>query len=236
MQRRRNTIVGDSADVIYSSDLHEPPQFGHGSSLNNEDRISTSQCSLELDAAHLNGMPHPPFYNPHDRDVNSSLSAAIDSSRTCCTSASCGEFNHDARTVYLSDASSTPDYVSLIVPPPPDFLSNSADFTESESSFGRGLAIITPPPPPGFDDDETRGCSSADVLHRPVFSWTIDDVASWLDSLRLSEHSDHFRECLIDGARLTKLGRSELIQLGVTQVGQRMNLERAIKRALMAKH
>ena len=70
---------------------------------------------------------------------------------------------------------------------------------------------------------------------KPIESWSISDVCDWLTSQQLLEHCSRFREHKISGQQLIQLGRSELIALGVTQVGQRMNIERAIKKAMMRK-
>ncbi len=108
------------------------------------------------------------------------------------------------------------------------------------------------PPPCGFDASAPAGMelSTANSLKRnnahrrslrkkfeekDITRWSVDDVADWLDSLNLSTHKQTFLRHQITGQNLTQMGRNELIGLGVTQVGDRMNIERAVKRALMNK-
>ncbi|XP_061077965.1 SH3 and multiple ankyrin repeat domains protein 2-like isoform X2 [Conger conger] len=64
---------------------------------------------------------------------------------------------------------------------------------------------------------------------KPVPLWSTQDVADWLDSLHLGEHKAAFLENEIEGAHLPSLQKEDLIDLGVTRVGHRMNIERALK-------
>ncbi|KAK7879302.1 hypothetical protein WMY93_033918 [Mugilogobius chulae] len=64
---------------------------------------------------------------------------------------------------------------------------------------------------------------------KPVELWSKHDVADWLDSLNLGEHKDAFLDNEIEGAHLPSLQKEDLIDLGVTRVGHRMNIERALK-------
>ncbi|XP_075873623.1 SH3 and multiple ankyrin repeat domains protein 2-like isoform X2 [Nelusetta ayraudi] len=64
---------------------------------------------------------------------------------------------------------------------------------------------------------------------KPVELWSKHDVADWLESLNLAEHRHAFLDNEIEGAHLTSLQKEDLIDLGVTRVGHRMNIERALK-------
>ncbi|XP_061671634.1 SH3 and multiple ankyrin repeat domains protein 2b isoform X3 [Syngnathoides biaculeatus] len=64
---------------------------------------------------------------------------------------------------------------------------------------------------------------------KPVELWNKYDVADWLESLHLGEHRDAFLDNEIEGAHLPSLQKEDLIDLGVTRVGHRMNIERALK-------
>uniref|UniRef100_A0A3Q3DIM3 SH3 and multiple ankyrin repeat domains 2 n=1 Tax=Hippocampus comes TaxID=109280 RepID=A0A3Q3DIM3_HIPCM len=64
---------------------------------------------------------------------------------------------------------------------------------------------------------------------KPVELWSKYDVADWLESLHLGEHRDAFLDNEIEGAHLPSLQKEDLIDLGVTRVGHRMNIERALK-------
>ncbi len=54
-------------------------------------------------------------------------------------------------------------------------------------------------------------------------------MADWLESLNLGEHRDAFMDNDIEGSHLPNLQKEDLIDLGVTRVGHRMNIERALK-------
>ncbi|KAM3877276.1 SH3 and multiple ankyrin repeat domains protein 2 [Diretmus argenteus] len=64
---------------------------------------------------------------------------------------------------------------------------------------------------------------------KPVELWSKHDVADWLEGLNLGEHRDAFLDNEIEGAHLPSLQKEDLIDLGVTRVGHRMNIERALK-------
>uniref|UniRef100_A0A1A7YL62 SH3 and multiple ankyrin repeat domains 2 n=1 Tax=Iconisemion striatum TaxID=60296 RepID=A0A1A7YL62_9TELE len=64
---------------------------------------------------------------------------------------------------------------------------------------------------------------------KPVELWSKHDVADWLESLNLGEHKEAFLDNEIEGAHLPSLQKEDLIDLGVTRVGHRMNIERALK-------
>ncbi|KAG8567675.1 hypothetical protein GDO81_013742 [Engystomops pustulosus] len=64
---------------------------------------------------------------------------------------------------------------------------------------------------------------------KPIHFWTKYDVADWLDYLNLGEHREHFLDNEIDGSHLPSLTKEDYIDLGVTRVGHRMNIDRALK-------
>ncbi|XP_036137003.1 SH3 and multiple ankyrin repeat domains protein 2 isoform X1 [Molossus molossus] len=74
--------------------------------------------------------------------------------------------------------------------------------------------------------------SSKPFTTKPVHLWTKPDVADWLESLNLGEHKEAFMDNEIDGSHLPNLQKEDLIDLGVTRVGHRMNIERALKQLL----
>lgn len=134
----------------------------------------------------------------------------------------------------VSETEPRGDGTVILLPPPLDFtefdgkgVSNGAEFSSNHSALDR-----IPSPPPEFCDDPNSG--TADFRLRPVATWSVRDVSNWLESLQMSGHCASFLAHSVDGHRLMELGRSELIALGVSQVGQRMNLERAIKRAVIS--
>ncbi|XP_052437477.1 SH3 and multiple ankyrin repeat domains protein 3 isoform X4 [Carassius gibelio] len=67
---------------------------------------------------------------------------------------------------------------------------------------------------------------------RPLALWSKYDVGEWLESVGLGEHRARFLEHEIEGAHLPALTKNDLAELGVTRVGHRMNIERALKQLL----
>ncbi|XP_064169823.1 SH3 and multiple ankyrin repeat domains protein 2-like [Anguilla rostrata] len=74
-----------------------------------------------------------------------------------------------------------------------------------------------------------QAVSDKPFASKPVPLWTKQDVADWLENLNLAEHRDAFMYNDIEGAHLPNLQKEDLIDLGVTRVGHRMNIERALK-------
>ncbi|XP_059832058.1 SH3 and multiple ankyrin repeat domains protein 2b isoform X1 [Hypanus sabinus] len=125
--------------------------------------------------------------------------------------------------------------------PRPSSLPTSALSPTLSDGFG-----FQSPPIPGeghFSTQPGRSRSpSPSTLQQPVSNkpfaskgvllWTKHDVADWLDTLNLGEHKDAFLDNEIDGTHLPSLQKEDLIDLGVTRVGHRMNIERALKQLL----
>ncbi|KAJ3608449.1 hypothetical protein NHX12_025496 [Muraenolepis orangiensis] len=64
---------------------------------------------------------------------------------------------------------------------------------------------------------------------KPLPYWSKYDVADWLAYLNLAEHRERFLDNEIDGSHLPSLTKDDFLDLGVTRVGHRMNIERALK-------
>ncbi|TKS89971.1 SH3 and multiple ankyrin repeat domains protein 1 [Collichthys lucidus] len=77
---------------------------------------------------------------------------------------------------------------------------------------------LTPPPP------------AKPFAVKPLPFWTKYDVADWLAYLNLGEHRERFIDNEIDGSHLPSLTKDDFLDLGVTRVGHRMNIERALKK------
>lgn len=67
---------------------------------------------------------------------------------------------------------------------------------------------------------------------KPLPYWTKYDVADWLAYLNLAEHRERFLDNEIDGTHLPSLTKEDYLDLGVTRVGHRMNIERALRRVM----
>ncbi|KAH9525332.1 hypothetical protein Btru_001069 [Bulinus truncatus] len=118
----------------------------------------------------------------------------------------------------------------LITPPPPPLHYND---------LGDQEAFI--PPPPQFleidsnaNESQTLDKNSKPFAMKSVSTWSCLDVLDWLDSLGLPQYRVSFAKACIDGTKLIEMGRNEFINLGVTQVGHRMNLERSVKKLNIA--
>ncbi|CAM5086427.1 unnamed protein product [Eretmochelys imbricata] len=66
-------------------------------------------------------------------------------------------------------------------------------------------------------------------MQKPVHLWNKYDVGDWLESINLVEHRDKFEDNEIEGTHLPALTKEDFVELGVTRVGHRMNIERALK-------
>ncbi|XP_035258013.1 SH3 and multiple ankyrin repeat domains protein 3-like isoform X3 [Anguilla anguilla] len=67
---------------------------------------------------------------------------------------------------------------------------------------------------------------------KPLQLWNKYDVGDWLESIHLGEHRHRFQEHEIEGSHLPALTKDDFAELGVTRVGHRMNIERALKQLL----
>jgi len=110
---------------------------------------------------------------------------------------------------------------------------------ENKESVGNDEILL--PPPPEFDDSfnvpepncfAMSACDSASVGDASVDCWSAEEVCKWLDAVGLCEHCASFRMKNVTGVQLRTLGRSELIALGLTDVHERMEFERALRKLL----
>uniref|UniRef100_H3CB10 SH3 and multiple ankyrin repeat domains protein 3 n=1 Tax=Tetraodon nigroviridis TaxID=99883 RepID=H3CB10_TETNG len=64
---------------------------------------------------------------------------------------------------------------------------------------------------------------------RPLTLWNKYDVGDWLESVGLAEHRQRFQEHEIEGSHLPALTKEDYLELGVTRLGHRINIERALR-------
>uniref|UniRef100_A0A7N8XZK6 SH3 and multiple ankyrin repeat domains protein 3 n=1 Tax=Mastacembelus armatus TaxID=205130 RepID=A0A7N8XZK6_9TELE len=67
---------------------------------------------------------------------------------------------------------------------------------------------------------------------RPLNLWNKYDVGDWLESMGLAEHRQRFQEHEIEGSHLPALTKDDYVELGVTRLGHRINIERALRQLL----
>ncbi|XP_068024206.1 SH3 and multiple ankyrin repeat domains protein 3 isoform X1 [Melanerpes formicivorus] len=91
-----------------------------------------------------------------------------------------------------------------------------------------------PPGPPGPQQPQPSPALHAlhpprPFMQKPLHLWNKYDVGDWLESINLVEHRDKFEDHEIEGTHLPALTKEDFVELGVTRVGHRMNIERALK-------
>ncbi|XP_028811755.1 SH3 and multiple ankyrin repeat domains protein 2 isoform X3 [Denticeps clupeoides] len=153
----------------------------------------------------------PPASLPPQHHLSSPISSPPDSGP-----ASCG------RACSLPGSTSSPtltDMFGLPTPPIGSGGSGGSDRFSLASTSSRSPSPLT----------LLQAASNKPFASKPVLLWTKHDVADWLESLNLAEHRDAFMDNEIEGAHLPNLQKEDLIDLGVTRVGHRMNIERALK-------
>uniref|UniRef100_A0A3B4AUN8 Uncharacterized protein n=1 Tax=Periophthalmus magnuspinnatus TaxID=409849 RepID=A0A3B4AUN8_9GOBI len=64
---------------------------------------------------------------------------------------------------------------------------------------------------------------------RPLNLWNKYDVGDWLESVGLAEHRQRFQDHEIEGSHLPALTKEDYVELGVTRLGHRINIERALR-------
>uniref|UniRef100_A0A9J7YMR7 SH3 and multiple ankyrin repeat domains 2b n=1 Tax=Cyprinus carpio carpio TaxID=630221 RepID=A0A9J7YMR7_CYPCA len=127
---------------------------------------------------------------------------------------------------------------SPIMSPPDSGLSCASSLPTSATSPTMTDVFGLPTPPLSLGTGRSRSPSPLTLIQaasnkpfatKPVLMWSKQDVADWLESLNLGEHRDAFMDNDIEGSHLPNLQKEDLIDLGVTRVGHRMNIERALK-------
>ncbi|TRY75988.1 hypothetical protein DNTS_010894 [Danionella cerebrum] len=127
---------------------------------------------------------------------------------------------------------------SPIMSPPDSGLSCASSLPTSVTSPTMTDVFGLPTPPLSLGTGRSRSPSPLTLIQaasnkpfatKPVLMWNKQDVADWLESLNLGEHRDAFMDNDIEGSHLPNLQKEDLIDLGVTRVGHRMNIERALK-------
>lgn len=121
------------------------------------------------------------------------------------------------------------DDLPLPLPPPPE------DFEmQSNDSFLQVLKSSPVPvtdcntrqsiPPPSARNG-TKG--KRDVSCQPLHAWSVADVVLWLQTIELGEHANAFLDNSVDGAKLSQLNFIDWIQLGISDLDQRMKIVQA---------
>uniref|UniRef100_A0A6Q2YP13 SH3 and multiple ankyrin repeat domains 2a n=1 Tax=Esox lucius TaxID=8010 RepID=A0A6Q2YP13_ESOLU len=125
---------------------------------------------------------------------------------------------------------------SPILSPPDSGLGCASSLPATSPTLSDVFGLPTPPLSLGTGSSRSpsplslmQAVSDKPFATKPVLMWSKHDVADWLASLNLAEHRDTFMDNDIEGSHLPSLQKDDLIDLGVTRVGHRMNIERALK-------
>uniref|UniRef100_A0A8C7DDL4 SH3 and multiple ankyrin repeat domains 2b n=1 Tax=Oncorhynchus kisutch TaxID=8019 RepID=A0A8C7DDL4_ONCKI len=168
----------------------------------------------------------PPGSNPQDmqnKERTPKPGEGIDSSSSGC------------RTVFGSSPSHH-RAPSPILSPPDSGLGCASSLPATSPTLSDVFGLPTPPLSLGTGSSRSpspltliQAVSNKPFATKPVLMWSKHDVADWLESLNLAEHRETFMDNDIEGSHLPSLQKDDLIDLGVTRVGHRMNIERALK-------
>ncbi|MFT7814831.1 SH3 and multiple ankyrin repeat domains protein 1-like isoform X1 [Arapaima gigas] len=131
-------------------------------------------------------------------------------------------------------SSSPPLFAPSGAPPPNSSLVVSRSLSPTQFLSGTSSPPLHPLPPPACLSYPhlPPPPSSKPFASKPLPYWTKYDVADWLGYLNLGEHREKFLDNEIDGTHLPSLTKEDYLDLGVTRVGHRMNIERALKRLM----
>uniref|UniRef100_A0AAY5F0G3 SH3 and multiple ankyrin repeat domains protein 1 n=1 Tax=Electrophorus electricus TaxID=8005 RepID=A0AAY5F0G3_ELEEL len=130
---------------------------------------------------------------------------------------------------------SPPLFAPSGAPPPPNsslVVSRSLSPTHFLSGTSSPPLHSVPPPTCLSYPHLPPPSPSKPFASKPLPYWTKYDVADWLAYLNLGEHRERFLDNEIDGTHLPSLTKEDYLDLGVTRVGHRMNIERALRRVM----
>lgn len=130
---------------------------------------------------------------------------------------------------------SPPLFAPSGAPPPPNAsLVVSRSLSPTHFLSGTSSPPLHPIPPPTCLSYPhlPPPSPSKPFASKPLPYWTKYDVADWLGYLNLAEHRERFLDNEIDGTHLPSLTKEDYLDLGVTRVGHRMNIERALRRVM----
>ncbi|XP_036367126.1 protein shank isoform X2 [Octopus sinensis] len=133
-------------------------------------------------------------------------------------------------TLSTLSTSSTEHPIDIVHPPPTSFQDGSSPVSTDQGFEESFIAA-----PQEFNEPlKKHNITKHSYQNKSVEEWLYVDVLEWLDSLKLTQYKTNFSHHCIDGKKLLNLNRNDYLMLGITQVTHRLNLEKAIKKALLA--
>lgn len=202
-----------SQQTSLNTSLPPPPGFG-------DNHLSSKMVQLEI-------VPPPMNFDMGTDTQHYSMSFSPEDSESVVSSLSTmSTASSDHGDMWNSKQAN--NFEDLIAPPPPGF------DDKNNNHINNNMSVVIPPPPE-FGDLANKGGQKTGKSFdtKPVDLWLCNDVLDWLDSLKMPQYKRQFQERCINGKKLIGLSRNDYIELGVTQVGHRMSLERSIKKATM---
>ncbi|GAB1605298.1 protein shank-like isoform X1 [Argonauta hians] len=131
-------------------------------------------------------------------------------------------------TLSTLSTSSTEHPIDIVHPPPPSFQDNSSPVSADQ---GFEESFVTPQHE--FYETLKKHKTKPSFQNKSVEEWLYMDVLDWLESIKLTQYKSSFSHHCIDGKRLLNLSRNDYLMLGITQISQRLSLEKAVKKALL---
>ncbi|XP_014775815.1 uncharacterized protein LOC106873101 isoform X2 [Octopus bimaculoides] len=132
-------------------------------------------------------------------------------------------------TLSTLSTSSTEHPVDIVHPPPTSFQDGSSPVSTDQGFEESFIAA-----PHEFNEPlKKHNITKHSYQDKSIEEWLYMDVLEWLDSLKLTQYKTNFSHHCIDGKKLLNLNRNDYLMLGITQVSHRLNLEKAIKKALL---
>ncbi|XP_029932113.1 SH3 and multiple ankyrin repeat domains protein 2 isoform X1 [Myripristis murdjan] len=209
----KNTVITELSSILQQMNRDRPPKPGE---------------SLDSPTGTRGGFgTRPPTEDSGMR--NNSAAAALTSTPPSSLPSQPRPCSPPDSASSLTPCSSLPPSVSPTLtdvfglPTPP--MGSGGGYSLSSSCGGSGSSRSPSP----LTLMQAVAASGKPFASKPMELWSKHDVADWLESLNLGEHRDAFLDNEIEGAHLPSLQKEDLIDLGVTRVGHRMNIERALK-------
>ncbi|XP_057694460.1 SH3 and multiple ankyrin repeat domains protein 2-like isoform X1 [Corythoichthys intestinalis] len=206
----KNTVITELSSILQNMNRDRPPKSG-----NSLDSPTGNQGAFGT--------------RPHSDDSGMRNNAAAASTPPSSLPPQTHPCSPPDSASSLTPCSSLPPSVSPTLtdvfglPTPP--MGSGGGYSLSSSCGGSGSSRSPSP----LTLMQAVAASGKPFASKPVELWSKYDVADWLESLHLGEHRDAFLDNEIEGAHLPSLQKEDLIDLGVTRVGHRMNIERALK-------
>uniref|UniRef100_A0A8C2WRR6 SH3 and multiple ankyrin repeat domains 2a n=1 Tax=Cyclopterus lumpus TaxID=8103 RepID=A0A8C2WRR6_CYCLU len=212
----KNTVITELSSILQQMNRDRPPKPGDSldSPTGTRGGFGT-RCVISWPPSDDSGMRN------NAAALTSTPPSSLPSQTHACSPPDSGSSLTPCSSLPPSVSPTLTDVFGLPTPP----MGSGGAYSLSSSCGGSGSSRSPSP----LTLMQQSAASGKPFASKPVELWSKHDVADWLESLNLGEHRDAFLDNEIEGAHLTSLQKEDLIDLGVTRVGHRMNIERALK-------